>query len=183
MFPIIEHVVLIVCGRYFYLPWPTWLNLGRANKDGVVFKSKLSCLELLGALITLVISVDLAAGGHLQIFIDNQGAVDIYNKGHSTKCGYTSAIAKAIFEVSEATAVRVSVVKVRRCSDRGSYTAGRISKADMMELRRMMPLREAPCEIPPSIVDWVRSPRVDMGWSKLILEDIQRMGVEVVTPY
>ena len=32
--------------RYFYLPWPAWLNLGWPNSDGVVFSSKLTCLEL-----------------------------------------------------------------------------------------------------------------------------------------
>ena len=89
--------------RYFYLPWPAWLNLGWANSDGVVFASKLTCLELLGALVLLTVCVDLAAGGHLRVWVDNQGAVDIFRKGHSTKCVYTSSIAKAIFEVAEAT--------------------------------------------------------------------------------
>ena len=153
------------------------------NSQGVVFASKLSCLELLGALITLVVSVDIAAGGHLQIFVDNQGAVDIYRKGHSTKCSYTSTVAKAIFEVAEATAVSVSVEKIRRCSNRGAYTADRISKGDLDELRRMMPLRQDPCKIPDSIVAWVKDPRVDMHWSMEILKDLQAAGVEVVTPY
>ena len=89
--------------RYFYLPWPAWLNMGWPNSDGVVFASKLTCLELLGALVLLVVCADLAAGGHLRVFVDNQGAVDIFRKGHSTKCVYTSSIAKAIFEVAEAT--------------------------------------------------------------------------------
>ena len=89
--------------RYFYIPWPAWLNMGRPNSDGVVFAAKLSCLELLGALVLLVVCVDLAAGGHLRVFVDNQGAVDIFRKGHSTKCVYTSTIAKAIFDVAEAT--------------------------------------------------------------------------------
>ena len=71
----------------------------------MVFAAKLTCLELLGALVLLVVCADLAAGGHLRVFVDNQGAVDIYKKGHSTKCVYTSSIAKAIFEVAEATGV------------------------------------------------------------------------------
>ena len=89
--------------RYFYLPWPAWLNLGWPNSDGVVFSSKLTCLELLGALVLLAVCADMVAGGHLRVWVDNQGAVDIYRKGHSTKCVYTSSIAKAIFEVAEAT--------------------------------------------------------------------------------
>jgi hypothetical protein len=127
--------------RYFYLPWPQWINAKGENGDGVVFASKLTCLELLGPLVLLVTCGDLAGGGHLRCYVDNQGAVDVYRKGHSTGCLYTSTIAKAIYEVSEAIGVVVSVEKVKRCSDRGSYTADMISKGNMTDVRKMMPLR------------------------------------------
>ena len=166
--------------RYFYIPWPAWLNLGWPNSDGVVFASKLTCLELLGALVLLVSCADVAAGGHLRVFVDNQGAVDVYRKGHSTKCVYTSSIAKAIFEVAEATGVSISVEKIRRCSNRGAYTADMISKGNLKELRRMMPLREAPCEVPESILNWIRDPRKDMNWSRAILKDLEERGLEVI---
>ena len=157
--------------------------MGGTNSVGVMFASKLSCLELLGALITLTIGVDLAAGGHLRVFVDNQGAVDIFRKGHSSKCAYTTTVAKAIFEVAQATGVKVSVEKIRRCSTRGAYTADKISKGNMAELRRMMPMRENPCTIPNSIISWVKDPRVDMHWSGKILDDLQKRGVEVIIPY
>ena len=166
--------------RYFYIPWPAWLNLGWPNSDGVVFASKLTCLELLGALVLLVSCADVVAGGHLRVFVDNQGAVDVYRKGHSTKCVYTSSIAKAIFEVAEATGVSISVEKIRRCSNRGAYTADMISKGNLKELRRMMPLREAPCEVPESILNWIRDPRKDMNWSRAILKDLEERGLEVI---
>jgi hypothetical protein len=57
-----------------------------------------------------------------------QGAVDVYRKGHSTKCVYTSTIAKALYEVADAIGATVTVEKVKRCSDCGSYTADMISK-------------------------------------------------------
>ena len=189
--------------RYFYLPWPAWLNMGRPNSDGVVFASKLTCLELLGALVLLTVCADLAAGGHLRVWVDNQGAVDVFRKGHSTKCVYTSSIAKAIFEVADATGankdtgiwiikdmssiwfkgVRITVEKVRRCSNRGAYTADIISKGNLKELRRMMPLREVPCMVPESIISWIKDPRKDMNWSQLILKEMQGRGIEVVYPY
>ena len=112
--------------------------------------------------------------------MDNQGAVDIYRKGHSTTCVYTSSIVKAIFEVAEAIGVTVSVEKVRRCSDSGSYTADMISKGNLDELKRMMPNRLSPLVIPPSILSWVKDPRLDMSWSKAILEDMREAGVEVI---
>ena len=169
--------------RYFYLPWPAWLNERAANADGVVFASKLTCLELLGPLVLLVVCADMAAGGHFRCYVDNQGAVDIYRKGHSTTCVYTSSIAKALFEVADAIGTTVSVEKVRRCSDRGSFTADMISKGNMTEVRRMMPMRETVSEVPPSIMEWVREPRMDMNWSSVILADVEAMGVEVISKY
>jgi len=58
--------------RYFYLPWPQWLNRREANSDGVKFASKLTCLELLGPLVLLATCRDMAAGGHLRVYVDNQ---------------------------------------------------------------------------------------------------------------
>ena len=50
----------------------------------------------------------------MRVHVDNQGDV-----GHSTQCVYTSTIVKAI-------GVTVTVEKVKRSSDRGSYTADMI---------------------------------------------------------
>ena len=47
----------------------------------------------------------------------------------------------------------------------------------------MMPLREDPCEVPRSIIDWVKDKRMDFGWSKLILKELEEKGVEDVTLY
>ena len=169
--------------RYFYLPWPEWLNRRRGNEDGVVFASKLTCLELLGPLVLLAVCGDMVAGNHIRCYVDNQGAVDIYRKGHSTQCVYSSTIAKAIYEVADSIGATVTVEKVRRCSDRGSYTADMLSKGNLREAWRLMPLRETPCTIPPSILSWVSNPRLDMEWSRAILSDMEKAGVEVIKRY
>ena len=65
----------------------------------------------------------------------------------------------------------LKVGKVRRCSDRSSYTADVIS-----EVQRMMSLRDRMCEILSSILSWVCNPSVDMEWSKAILKDIEACG-------
>ena len=169
--------------RYFYMPWPEWLNRGMGNEDGEVFARKLTCLELLGPLVLLATCGDQAAGAHLRCYIDNQGAVEVYRKGHSTKCVYTSTIAKAIHEVAESIGATVTVEKVLRCSDKGSYTADMISKGNMREVRAMLPLREAPCTVPQSILSWVKEPRLDMNWSRLILADMAKNGLEIIKRY
>ena len=55
-----------------------------------------------------------------------------------------------------------------------------ISNGNLKELRRMMPLREAPCEVPESILNWIRDPRKDMNWSRAILKDLEERGLEVI---
>ena len=79
--------------------------------------------------------------------------------------------------------VSITIEKVRRCSNRGAYTADAISKGNLKELRRMMPLRENPCEVPDSIINWVKDPKMDLNWSKAILEEMKKKGIEVVFPY
>ena len=79
--------------------------------------------------------------------------------------------------------VSVSVEKGRRCSNRGAYTADAISKGNLKELRRMMPLRENPCEIPSSIINWIKDPKMDLDWAQSILRETEERGIEVVTPY
>ena len=115
------------------------------NFDNLIFISFLSLpLELLGPLVLLVTCGDLIAGGHLRCcYVDNQGECDIYRKGHSTQCVYSASIAKAIYEVADSIGASVSVEKIRRCSDRGAYTADMLSKGNLREVGRMMPLRGA----------------------------------------
>ena len=79
--------------------------------------------------------------------------------------------------------ISITVEKVRRCSNRGAYTADMISKGNLKELRRMMPLRENPCEVPQSIISWIKDPRKDMNWAKSILEELEERGLEVIVPY
>ena len=165
---------------YYYLPWPHWLNAGGKNSDGIVFKNKLSCLELLGPLILLSTCGDVVQGSHLRVYIDNMGAVEIFRKGHSTSCGYTSTIAKALYEIAEAIGARVTVEKITRCSDAGSYTADMLSKANFREFKHMMPLRESPREVPRSILRWIKDPQEDLSWSNEILKDMEKQGIEVM---
>ena len=50
----------------------------------------------------------------------------------------------------------------------------------MKEVKRMMPMRETPLTVPPSIISWLEDPRMDMDWSKSILGDMEETGVEVI---
>ena len=69
--------------------------------------------------------------------------------------------------------VSVSIEKVRRCSNRGAYTADAMSKGNLKE-----PLRENPCEVPSSIINWITDPRMDLDWAQLILREMERRALK-----
>ena len=89
-----------------YVPWPTWLNNGGINSDGVVFKSKLTCLEMLAALAATCIIGQVGMSRTLVVHVDNIGAVDIYKSGKG-KSLYASILAKAIYDVGHGLGMEV----------------------------------------------------------------------------
>ena len=60
-----------------YLPWPTWLNDGGTNQDGVRFSSKLTVLEGLGVLVGLCVAREEVMGRCLVVEVDNSGSVGV----------------------------------------------------------------------------------------------------------
>ena len=68
---------------WFYIPWPRWLNVGQENSDGIRFDRKMSVLEILGPLAILVAEPDRVRNKHVEVFVDNQGAVSTYAKEYS----------------------------------------------------------------------------------------------------
>ena len=153
-------------GAWVYLPWPAWLNMGAKNSQGVRFASKLSCLELLGPLAALCMMGSRLLGKVLVVYVDNQGSVDIFRKGTSLRCVYTSTVSKACFDLSLMMGCTLLVEKVRRCSDAGSYLADMISKGDLVQFRQLMPGRRLVSELPGELVRWIKDPveDLDLGW-------------------
>ena len=147
-----------------YVPWPHWLNMGGTNSQGIKFDSKLSCLELLGPLLVLTCMPDYCKGQSVIVWCDNLGSVDIYKKGHSTKCPYSSCIAKACFDLSQAMGAVLTVQKIRRCSNSGSVCADAASKGDFRLVAEMMPDRElSPRDVNPILISWIKDPVEDLS--------------------
>lgn len=162
--------------KYFYLPWPAWLNNRRTNNDGVKFHSKLSCLELLGPLVILSIVAEEVRGQHLVCYVDNQGSCDIHRKGYSTRCVYSSTLAKACWDLAEGLGASMTVEKIRRCSDPYSRAADCLSKGKVEEFKCFVPDRNRPERVPEAVITWLKDPREDprLG-SKILLELSDRM--------
>ena len=160
---------------WFYIPWPAWLNKGRTNSDGVQFDRKLSVLEMLGPLALLVSAPDRVRNRHLEVHVDNQGAVSIYAKGYSTSCLYCYTLAVAIHEISMALNCHVVLSKIERCSNTNAIIADLLSKAAFKEFYELMPERETePAWIPRELLLWIQDPREDMQLGKRILTEMAK---------
>ena len=160
---------------WFYIPWPAWLNKGMPNSDNIKFDRKMSVLELLGPLALLTCAPDRVRNKHLEIHVDNQGAVSIYAKGYSTSCPYCYTLAVAIFEISTALNCHVTLSKIRRCSNTGTVIADMLSKAAFQEFYQLMPERRTePAWIPRELLLWIQDPKEDMKLGKRIMIEMSK---------
>ena len=167
---------------WFYFNWPKNVQLNWKNEDGVGFKNKLTCLEAVGPLVAVCTGHRLIRNSAMEVFVDNQGAVDIARKGYSTSDPYSYTIIKAAFDVAHGLNAELKVTKVRRCSNVGSVIADDLSKGQLGSLKRMMPGRDVdPAHVPRVILKWLRDPFIDMDLGKAILREMS-LYTDVIIP-
>ena len=158
---------------WFYFNWPENVQKNWKNVDGIGFRSKLTCLESLGALVAVCVGHSRIRNGALEVFVDNQGTVDIAGKGFSTSDPYSYTVVKAAFDVAFGLGAELKVTKVRRCSVVGAVLADKLSKAQFSGLKDLMPgMNLDPEFVPREILKWVRDPFVDMDLGKAILREM-----------
>ena len=163
----------IIGDIWFYVPWPQWLNAGKGNSEGVRFDRKLCVLEMLGPLAILVCAPNRVRNKHVEMFVDNQGAVSIYAKGYTTSCVYSYTVAMAINEVALALNCNVVLTKVRRCSNRETIIADHLSKAEFRKFYDLMPNRRLdPARIPATLLRWINDPVEDTKLGQKILKEM-----------
>ena len=160
---------------WFYIPWPRWLNAGKENSEGVRFDRKMSVLEILGPLAVLIAEPDRVRNKHVEVFVDNQGAVSIYAKGYTTSCVYCYTVVLAIHEVAAALNCNLVMTKVTRCSNVEAVIADCLSKADFKRFYELMPNRKLnPAKIPVALLEWINDPREDTKLGQKILREMAK---------
>ena len=143
------------------------------NVDNVGFKNKLTCLESLGPLVAVCVGYTIIRNGAIEVFVDNQGSVDIARKGYSTADPYSYSVIKAAFDVAHGLNADLKVTKVKRCSEPGAVLADRLSKAQFHDMKKWMPeMNVNPAFVPRTILKWIREPFVDMDLGKAILREM-----------
>lgn len=140
---------------WVYMAWPRPVNCRKRRLDGVWLGNKMSFLELLGPLLVLSAGYDQCGGKDIRVWVDNIGAVAIFNKGYSASCPYTTCVARAINVVASRIACRITIAHVSRCSTRETVAADALSKADF---RRFLDCWEG------HLPDGARPPRALLRW-------------------
>ena len=112
---------------------------------------------------------------HLEMHVDNQGSVSIYDKGYSTSCPYCYTLVVAIHEIAAALNCHVVLSKIARCSNTGSIIADLLSKAAFKEFYELMPGRNTePAWIPRELLKWIDDPVEDMKLGQRILKEMSK---------
>jgi len=78
------------------------------------------------------------------VWVDNIGAVQIFQKGYSPTCRYCTCVARAISVVAGRIACRVSIQKITRCSKVVAAAADALSKADFCRFLDYWPVEYYP---------------------------------------
>jgi hypothetical protein len=170
-------------GKFWFLvPWGKKINSGIKDTDGKRLSRKLSALELVGPLICVSADQATCANRPVRIWFDNSGSVAVWRKGYSTRCQLCTTLVNAISRITAANGCRITIDKVRRCSNDGSILADELSKGRFAAFKRKLPdsweISPQPAWIPPSILAWIANPVEDHSLGDRILDDMRKHAVD-----
>ena len=109
-----------------YCEWGSVISNGYKDDKGKYIGRKLTFLESVPVLATMVTMPTLVQGHQVVFHVDNAGTVSAFQKGHS-RDPLTQTIIRATHLVMASLNSSVEVVKVKRCSDRGSVLSDLLS--------------------------------------------------------
>ena len=112
---------------FIYHWWEGAIQSSKRTVTGDRVDRKLSFLEGIAALATLICDPPAVSNRSVVLFTDNIGLYYAYKSG-SSRCLFTYTIVKALSEVARGLNVILSVEKVPRCSNEGSIVSDLISK-------------------------------------------------------
>ena len=165
------------------LPWGAAINAGHDTGDGRKLDRIMSALELVGPLLAISAAARDLQGKSVRFWVDNAASVFIYNKGYSTSCPHSAALAAATAQVAAFIGCRVEVLKVTRCSDPWASMADALSKG---ALTRFTALKSAtagadfpllPLTVPKPLINWVKSPSPDWGLGDALTAHLRGLGL------
>ena len=119
----------------------------------------------------------------MRVWVDNAASVFIYNKGYSTSCPHSAALAAATAQVAAFIGCRIEVIKISRCSNPWAEMADALSKG---ALTRFAAIKAAtpgatfpflPLPVPEPLLNWVKNPTADWGLGDALVGHLRRLGL------
>ena len=165
------------------LPWGHKINSGADTGDGRKFDRVMSALELFGPLLALGAGARHLQGRPARFWVDNAASVYIYNKGYSTSCPISAALAAAIAQVAAFLGCRIEVLKITRCSNAWASMADALSKGAFGRFRALAdsdglgPLPRLPLAVPPPLLEWAAAPSADWELGEKLVAWLQGLGL------
>ena len=158
-----------------FVMWGKKINCGEITSDGKSLDSLMSAWELLGPLLTLCTAPDRVRNKQVVVMVDNEGSVQMFAKGWTTKCQICNSILVAIHEIAMALNVDLFVDKIRRCSTDQARAADALSKADFCSFRQLMPeATPGPKMVPVALSKWIQHPGPDRFLGLNILAEMSK---------
>lgn len=160
-----------------YVPWSKRINRGARLPNGKRLDRLLSALELVGPLLVLSAGHKVCYRRAVKVWVDNIGAVFIWEKGYSNSCDLSTTLVKACATIAAGLGCKFTIAKITRCSNRESRMADALSKADFCRFRRIaleggynLPMEME--TVPSTLLRWVSSPWADDQLGDRILRQI-----------
>ena len=167
--------MLVEGTTWTFVPWARRINEGWRAYDGKSLAHKMSAWELVGALLVVCCTGNSLSGKQVEIFVDNDGSVRMWDKGWTTKCDLCNTILMAMHQISVALDIEVFVSGIARCSTVEADAADALSKCDMGRFLRLIPDADIePREVPGALLQWLENPLPDRRLGHRILKQLAR---------
>ena len=158
-----------------YVPWGKRINEGWRAYDGKRLSNKMSAWELVGPLLTVSCTGNTLSGKQVEVFVDNDGSVQIWNKGWTTKCDLCNTLILAIHQVSTGLNIELFISGISRCSSKESEACDALSKCEMKRFLSNMPEADiTPKTVPTAILTWLENPVPDRNLGDRILKELSK---------
>ena len=169
-------VGMLVNGKtWTMVPWARRINEGWRAYDGKSLAHKMSAWELVGPLLVVCCTGNEFSGHQIEVFVDNDGSVRMWQKGWTTKCDLCNTILLATYQISVAMDIELFVSGISRCSTWEADAADALSKCDMGRFYMLVPGAEVePKEVPGALLRWLENPVPDRGLGHRILKQLAK---------
>ena len=143
-----------------FVPWPEYLNRGRAAPSGAMMSTNMTTLEAIAGLLALTMDPDRVRNKSVCLTTDNVAFTYAWAEGHS-RDPYTYTVCKAIETVARSLNTRLEIRHQKRCSDIPTTAADTMSRGKVTDIFEAVGT-SSPCRlgwVSRTLCRWLRDPK------------------------